>query len=126
MNRKIYIAGKIGTYNIDNVSEECIDKFRTAERELKNKFPDCRVYNQLEFAIHIQGQDIYNTELDKNIPFENLTEKGRAKFLKEINIRILLQSTTLYLLTDWWSSQGANIEKDIAEFMGLEIIYQKG
>ncbi|MBR1773914.1 MAG: DUF4406 domain-containing protein [Bacteroidales bacterium] len=129
-SKKIFISGKIGTYDINAVSEETIKKFAEAEMYLRKTYPDCQVFNPLEFAEHIAGNDVWLEGISipfecLSTPFENLTLKQRTRYLKNENIRVLTESTAIYLLTDWRSSAGALFEKEVADFLGLEIIYQK-
>lgn len=109
--KRIYIAGKIGTYDIDKVSKETFGKFHNATKELKEIFPNCQVCNPLDYAKFL---------LEENLPLNVYT-----RCLKNKNIRTLTDSTAIYLLTDWRSSAGALFEKEVADFLGLEIIYQK-
>ena len=121
--KRIYIAGKIGTYNVREVGEDVIKKFQLAETELKKMFPDCHLYNPVDYALHLDCNNVlFEGEWQY---YENLTEEQKTRYIKNQNIRVLTESTSIYLLTDWRSSAGALFEKEVADFLGLEIIYQK-
>lgn len=122
-NKRIFISGKIGTYKVSKISEETIKKFQNAETELNSMFPDCHLYNPVECTLHLGCNEVL-FEGERHY-FENLSEEQKERYIKNHNIRMLTESTSIYLLTDWRSSAGANFEKEVADFLGLEIIYQK-
>lgn len=109
--KKIYIAGKIGTWNINEVSNECKEKFANAKKWLQEKYKGkCSITNPLELIA------------------------DKAKFFGEGNfdkidifsecISEVMYSDVIYLLKDWQKSEGATLEKQIAVYLGKEIIFE--
>ena len=109
----IYIAGKIGTFDVTQVTQECKDKFNKAEKYLKSK-EQCHTYNPIERAEQLYS---YRPEMKTDI-------KKAKRILTTENLYALMSADCIYLLTDWGDSEGARVEKMLAENLGLEIIYQ--
>lgn len=110
--KRIYIAGKIETWNINEVSNECKEKFANAKKWLREKYKGkCSIINPLELIA------------------------DRAKFFGEGNfnevdifsecVSGVMYSDIIYLLKDWQESEGAALEKQIAMYLGKEIIFEK-
>lgn len=110
--KRIYIAGKIGTWNINEVSNECKEKFANAEKWLREKYKGkCSIINPLKLIA------------------------DRAKFFGEGNLSKIdifsecmsgvMYSDVIYLLKDWQESEGAPLEKQIAMCLGKEIIFEE-
>ncbi len=110
--KRIYIAGKIGTWNINEVSNECKEKFANAEKWLREKYKGkCSIINPLKLIA------------------------DRAKFLGEGNLDKIgiftecvsgvMHSDIIYLLKNWQESERAKLEKQIAVYLGKEIIVEE-
>ena len=42
-----------------------------------------------------------------------------------VDLKALIDCDTIYMLSNWEDSRGAKIEHDLAQSLGLEIIYEK-
>lgn len=110
--KKIYIAGKIGTWNINEVSNECKEKFANTEKWLREKYKGkCSIINPLKL-IADRAEFLGEDNLDKIGIFTECVSG-------------VMHSDAIYLLKDWQESEGATIEKQIAEYLGKEIIFEK-
>ena len=95
---KIYISGQITGLSFDEVSA----KFEKAEIALKE-----RGYNVV-------------SPLKTGIPYDAPWEVHVA-----IGILLLISCDSMYLLPDWKYSKGATLEKNIAELLGKNMIYEE-
>lgn len=111
MAQKIYIAGKVSGEDYDKV----IIKFATKHAELEAK--GYKVINPVERLLE------FNDNLRKTGDKPLSEEKDRTKILK-IGIQWLLDCDAIYMLEDWTQSEGATMEHQIADTMGLEIQYE--
>lgn len=110
--KKIYIAGKIGTWNINEVSNECKEKFANTEKWLREKYKGkCSIINPLKL-IADRAEFLGEDNLDKIGIFTECVSG-------------VMHSDAIYLLKDWQESEGATIEKQIAEYLGKEIIFEE-
>jgi len=95
---KIYISGAIVGLPFEKVKK----KFDKTESELNAR--GCEAVSPLKTRIHY------------NAPW---------KIHAAINIVLLIGCDAVYLLPDWKYSQVATLEKNIAELLGKEIIYEE-
>lgn len=108
----IYITGKIGTWNINEVSNECKEKFANAEKRLRKKYKGkCSIINPLKLIagrVEFFGEDSCN----KVVIFTECVSR-------------VIYSDIIYLLKDWQESESAKLEKQIAMYLGKEIIFEE-
>jgi nucleoside 2-deoxyribosyltransferase len=95
--KKIYISGKIS-----GVEKSAIQHFKHAENELRTK--GFEVVNPME------------------LPHDH--DKSWTSYLRE-DIKALADCDVIFMLANWTNSKGAKIEWELAQNLGLEIIYQK-
>ena len=98
--KRIYISGKITGLNISEVNQ----KFKDAERFLKNTYDNIEVVNPVE-----------------QVPYE--VNKTWEQYMIE-DIALLFECDSIFMLNNWEDSKGARIEKSIAQEMGKNIIFQ--
>jgi hypothetical protein len=100
MKRKIYIAGKIG----DLPEKVYKDNFKYAKDELlKNGFEDDETISPVDLP-HDHG-------------------RTWSDYMKE-DIQAIMTCTHLYALKNWRQSPGATIEVNLANSVGIIVIYQ--
>ena len=96
---KIYIAGKVTGLPAEDVKE----KFLRKEKELT-----------------AQGYTVYN-------PVDQLWVKGGQTWTWEKLMRgcitQMMECDEVHLLHDWSESRGARLERDIAERLGMVVVY---
>lgn len=95
MNRTAYIAGKISGLPKRDVAE----KFDLAARELTS------------MGYHVVRPQAINDES------KNWNDTVRSE------IKQMLECDELHMLPDWQDSRGAQLERDIAVRLGMEIVY---
>jgi hypothetical protein len=96
--KKIYISGKITGLPFGEVQA----KFRAAKKfVLKLGY---KVVSPIENGLPFDYPWIYHMKMD---------------------IMHLMDCDAIYLLSDWCDSRGAMLEKNIAEALGMEMIYEK-
>ncbi len=98
MRTKIYISGQISGLT----PEEYAPLFQTAEKRLKE-----------------QGYDVINPLNNGVAPGEPWQEHMKA------DIRLLLECDAIYMLPNWELSTGATLERNIAQTLGLEVLYER-
>lgn len=109
--KRIYIAGKIRTWNINEVSNECKEKFANAEKWLREKYKGkCSIINPLKLIADRAFFGEYNF--------------NKVDIFTE-GVLGVMHSDVIYLLKDWQESEGATLEKQIAEYLGKEIIFEE-
>ena len=109
MNKKVYIAGKIGE---EVPSEATLRKFAKAEEFLQSK-----------------GYLVFNpTRSGLGATADVLAKKKGTDFYREImllDLDVLAKCDTICMLADWTDSPGATVEYHFAKALGLEIIYKR-
>ena len=109
MNKKVYIAGKIGE---EVPSEATLRKFAKAEELLQSK-----------------GYLVFNpTRSGLGATAEVLAQEKGTDFYTEImllDLDMLSKCDVICMLADWTESPGATAEFYFAKALGLEIIYKK-
>lgn len=98
MRTKIYISGQISGLT----PEEYAALFQAAEKRLKE-----------------QGNDVINPLNNGVAPGEPWREHMKA------DIRLLLECDAIYMLPNWELSTGATLERNIAQTLGLEVLYER-
>lgn len=108
MNRKVYIAGKIGEVV---PSDATLRKFKKAEDLLQQK-----------------GYNVFNpTRSGLGATAEILAEEKGTDFYREImllDLDVLAKCDTICMLPDWSDSPGATVEYFFAKALGLEVIFK--
>ena len=95
MNRTAYIAGKITGFPKGDVK----DKFNTMAQQLSG------------MGYHVVKPDgVYDDTKTWNDAVKN-------------DIRKMLECDEVHLLSDWQDSRGAQLERDIALRLGMQVIY---
>lgn len=108
----IYITGKIGTWNINEVSNECKEKFANAEKWLREKYKGkCSIINPLKL-IAARAEFFSENSCDKIVLFTECVSR-------------VIYSDIIYLLKNWQESERAKLEKQIAVYLGKEIIVEE-
>ena len=105
---KVYISGKIGE---DVLSEATREKFARAERELREW--DFDVFNPTTSGLGAKA--------------EELARENGTDFYTEImklDLAELRRCDAIYLLDDWMLSPGAQVEREEAVRLGLDIWYE--
>jgi hypothetical protein len=103
---KIYISGSITNDKNADV------KFSKAEKHLQTVYPHAIIYNPI------------------NIPYPKLDQDewfgvdGLWKYYMHESVKLMMECTAIYLLSDWQDSKGATIEKELAEKLGMVIIHE--
>ena len=92
----IYISGQI-----TGIEKQAFDLFMVAENKLS-----------------LHGYTVINP-----MTLGHQHDKSWANYMKE-DIRALLQCDCIYMLDNWKKSKGAKLEHEIAQKLGLEIIYE--
>jgi nucleoside 2-deoxyribosyltransferase len=95
--KKVYISGKI-----TGIETEAIELFSNAEKILENA-----------------GFDSVNP-----MKLEHNHDKKWESYMKE-DIKALLDCDYIFMLTNWMESPGALIEHKIANYLGIEVFYEK-
>jgi hypothetical protein len=95
---KIYISGKITGLEF----EKAFYLFYKAEKLLQS-----------------QGYSVVNP---MKLPHEH--DKSWESYMKE-DLKAMLDCDSIYLLPNYNDSKGALIEKELAELLGLDVIYEK-
>ena len=93
---KIYISGKI-----TGIESEALLLFAKAEKELQSK-----------------GHETVNP-----MALNHNHDKTWHSYMKE-DIKALCDCDTIYMLANWRDSKGAIIEMEIANMIGLKVIYE--
>lgn len=90
------------------------DNFKKAEVFLKRVGHE--TFNPVYLSDYlINAYDLHGREFDKDV---------RNIFLKE-DIKALMNCDTIAMLPNWVDSEGAKLEKTVAEMCGIKIIYLK-
>lgn len=108
---KLYIAGSVKGRPI----EEAIQHFKKAEQELSPYYETCNPVTL------IQEENAYR---ESNF-LPPLNDKDHRDVIMMHCISNLVICDAIYLLEGWESSNGATIEKKVAEAMGKLIMYEK-
>lgn len=95
MSKTIYLAGKVSGLHEESVKE----KFRRANEELAE-----------------QGYIIVN-------PVSVYKKGDNWHASMRANIRMLLECEELHMLPCWQESKGAQLERDIAMRLGMQVVY---
>jgi uncharacterized protein YifN (PemK superfamily) len=95
MNRTAYVAGKISGLPQENVKE----KFKVVVNELR------------EMGYHVVNP-LAGTDYSK--PWDDTMRS---------EIKKMLECDEVHLLPDWQESRGAQLERDIALRLGIDIVY---
>lgn len=108
----IYITGKIGTWNLNEVSNECKEKFANAEKQLRKKYKGkCSIINPLKLIAY-RAEFFSEHSCNKVVIFTECVSR-------------VIYSDIIYLLKDWQESESAKLEKQIAMYLGKEIIVEE-
>jgi hypothetical protein len=113
---KIYIAGPMrGRRNFNR------EAFNKAEVELERTYPDAIVYNPARVDFLRLGHWLHSETGDlEDVPDFDLREA------MAVNMEwICTHATHVYMLAEWWDSEGASAEYELANALGLEVLYQK-
>ena len=94
---KIYISGKI-----TDIEKEAPALFKQAECALKEK-----------------GYDTVNP-----ITLNHDHDKSWQNFMRE-DVKAMLDCDSIYMMSNWVNSKGAKIEREIAIYLGLKVIYEE-
>lgn len=94
---KIYISGKIS-----GIENEAPALFEQAENSLKEK-----------------GYDTVNP-----VTLNHDHDKSWQSFMRE-DVKAMLDCDSIYMMSNWTSSKGAKIEREIAIHLGLKVIYEE-
>lgn len=94
---KIYISGKIS-----GIEEEAPELFEQAENALKEK-----------------GYDTVNP-----VTLNHDHDKSWQSFMRE-DVKAMLDCDSIYMMSNWTTSKGAKIEREIAIHLGLKVIYEE-
>ena len=98
MREKIYISGAISGLPRQDVEKK---------------------FNDAELLLLARGYEVVSP-LKKGIPYDAPWEVHVA-----IDILLLISCDSMYLLPDWKYSKGATLEKNIAELLGKNMIYEE-
>lgn len=74
----------------------------------------------LDFST-INGQIFEIVNPTKIVPFDQ--NKSWRDYMRE-DIKALVDCDAIYMLSGWWRSKGARLERRIAINLGLEVIYE--
>ena len=94
---KIYISGKI-----TGIEDEAPALFKQAECALKEK-----------------GYDTVNP-----VTLNHDHDKSWQSFMRE-DVKAMLDCDSIYMMSNWVNSKGAKIEREIAIYLGLKVIYEE-
>ena len=97
MKLKVYISGQI-----TGIEEHAPELFGKAEQLLKEK-----------------GFDTINP-----VALPHLHDKAWCSYMKE-DIKALCDCDIIFMLGNWQNSKGATIERQIAQQLGLKVMYQE-
>ena len=103
MKKKIYISGKI------KGNKQWVEQFNDAEFRLKNEWI---VFNPVTIIKKFK------------LPYPNPYDEKNYKYILANDLMILCECDAIYMLKNWLSSTGANIEYQFAKAIGLEIIFE--
>lgn len=98
MKKKIYISGKITGLNPDQAFS---------------------LFNNAELFLTDEGWDVINP---MTISHEH--DKSWESYMKN-DLKALLDCEAIYMLNDWHTSKGANIEYNLARELGLKVIFSR-
>lgn len=93
---KIYISGKI-----TGIENEAAELFAKAEKELQEK-----------------GFEVVNP-----MTLNHNHDKSWLNYMKT-DIKALMDCNGIYMLSNWETSRGAKIERQLAIDLGMKVIYQ--
>lgn len=96
MKKKIYISGKITGLTPDQAFS---------------------LFNNAELYLSERGYEVINP---MTIPHEH--DKSWLSYMRN-DLKALLDCEAIFMLYNWKDSKGAKVEHDLAESLGLEIIY---
>lgn len=113
--KKIYISGKMR--GIKDFNREA---FYKAEEELTDL--GYEVFNPVRVDEEINGWNLKSADGNVN-DLPDFTTNDFDKIIKQ-DVDGVLSCDLMYMLAGWETSQGAKAEKTIAEWKGLEILYQ--
>lgn len=111
---KVYIAGAVKgqtPFEVKCKFDKAADRLRKMGYDVINPVTVIQEVNDLRFMAKLDP-------LSDDIP-------GHRKMIFKHCISALAHCDVIYLLECWTSSKGACLEKDIAERMGMKIMYQK-
>ena len=94
MNRTAYIAGKITGLPKDTVNEK---------------------FNLMAMQLSGMGYRVVKPDA--------LTDDNRSDDAVRNDIRKMLECDEVHLLSDWQDSRGAQLERDIALRLGMQVVY---
>lgn len=77
-----------------------------------------QIFKQAETDLLLEGHEIINP-----VELNHDHDKSWESYMKE-DIKAMCDCDAIYLLKNWIYSRGAKIEKQIAEYLGMQIIYQ--
>lgn len=97
---KIYISGKITD------TEDYVDRFNEAERQLKEIYPESEIENPVTFGKEVEEQ-VINPEW--------------KDYMKNCIVH-LLDCDAIYLMEGWQNSKGARLEYFIASCLDIKFI----
>ncbi len=96
MKKKIYISGKITGLTPDQAFS---------------------LFNNAELYLSEKGYEVINP---MTIPHEH--DKSWLSYMRN-DLKALLDCEAIFMLYNWKDSKGAKVEHDLAQSLGLEIIY---
>jgi hypothetical protein len=97
--KKVYISGPISGHE-----KAATILFKAAENDFKTRLVKFEVVNPME------------------LPHDH--DKSWTSYLRE-DIKALADCDVIFMLANWTNSKGAKIEWELAQNLGIEIIYQK-
>lgn len=102
----IYISGAITN------SITCETDFANAQRCLRERFPDATIYNPMTIPSPKFDQDDWGTD-------------SSWRYYMIESIKMLLSCDSIFMLKSWKWSRGAKIEHELAQHLGLKIVYEE-
>ena len=104
--QKIYISGAIT--NVSTFERE----FNNAQQFLRQVYPDAIIYNPVNIPGPKFDQDDWGMD-------------SVWKYYMIEALKMLLECDTVFMLRSWTFSRGAKIEHELAQDLGLKIIYEE-
>lgn len=95
--KKLYISGKI-----TGIEDQAPELFKLAEEEVRK--------------LGFEPVNPMTINHDHDLTW--------SSYMKE-DLKAMMDCDGVYMLNNWKTSKGANIELDLAESLGMEIYYQK-
>lgn len=104
--KRIYIAGKItGECETPELMQKCIEKFNNYGFSISKE--------KIEFT--------HGLLINKDF----LNPRQSWEFYMKNDIATLMLCDEIHMLPDWYTSKGASIERQLAEDLGIKIVYVK-